>query len=163
MAHAVQLMFSEEDVKLAIGPSIENEFYYDMELPRPITPDDFSEIEKRMKQLIKDNEPFEQENWTFDQAQEWFTERQQKFKLELIDGLSDHDAEATDEEVPEDGVSIYRSGGFTDLCQGPHVERTRECRYFKLLRVSGAYWRADQSREQLQRIYGTAWSSKDEL
>ena len=118
MAHAVQLMFSEENVKLAIGPSIENEFYYDMELPRPITPDDFSEIEKRMKRLIKDNEPFEQENWTVDQAQEWFAERQQKFKLELIDGLSDHDAE-----VSEDGVSIYHSGGFTDLCQGPHVEK----------------------------------------
>ena len=163
MAHAVQLMFSEENVKLAIGPSIENEFYYDMELPRPITPDDFSEIEKQMKRLIKDNEPFEQENWTFDQAREWFTERQQKFKLELIDGLSDHDAESTDEGGAEDGVSIYRSGEFTDLCQGPHVERTRECRYFKLLRVSGAYWRADQSREQLQRIYGTAWSSKGEL
>ena len=165
MAYAVQQLFDdgEKVVRLAIGPPIDNEFYYDMEVPRPITPDDFPEIEKHMKALVKANEPFLQEDWTFDQAHEWFSERNQKFKLELIDGLLNRDIDSLSEGISDDGVSVYRSGDFTDLCKGPHVEKTRECRHFKLLRVSGAYWRADQNREQLQRIYGTAWSTKGEL
>ena len=165
MAYAVQQLFDdgEKAVRLAIGPPIDNEFYYDMEVPRPITPDDFPEIEKHMKALIKTNEPFIQEDWAFDQAREWFGERDQKFKLELIDGLSNQDTDSAGEGISDDGVSVYHSGNFTDLCKGPHVEKTRECRHFRLLRVSGAYWRADQNREQLQRIYGTAWSTKDEL
>ena len=109
----------------------------------PITPDDFPEIEKHMKAMIKANVPFEQETWTYDAAREWFGERDQKFKLELIDGISDREVNASDEGVADEGVSIYHNGDFTDLCKGPHVEKTGECRYFKLLRVSGAYWRGD--------------------
>ena len=165
MAYAVQQLFpdGERTVKLAIGPPIENEFYYDMEVPRPLTPDDFPEIEKHMKAMIKANVPFAQETWTYDDAREWFGERDQKFKLELIDGISDREVSASDEGVADEGVSIYHNGDFTDLCKGPHVEKTRECRYFKLLRVSGAYWRGDSNREQLQRIYGTAWETKADL
>ncbi len=165
MAYAVQQLFpnGEHTVKLAIGPPIENEFYYDMEVPRPITPDDFPEIEKHMKAMIKSNVPFEQETWTFDAARTWFAERNQTFKLELIDGISDKDVSASDEGVAEEGVSIYHNGDFTDLCKGPHIDKTGECRHFKLLRVSGAYWRGDSNREQLQRIYGTAWSTREDL
>ncbi|RKU29090.1 threonine--tRNA ligase [Candidatus Poribacteria bacterium] len=165
MAYAVQQLFpdGETSVKLAIGPPIENEFYYDMEVPRPITPDDFPEIERHMKAMIKANVPFLQENWDYDEARTWFAERNQKFKLELIDGISDRDVNATDEGVADEGVSIYHNGDFTDLCKGPHVDTTGECRHFKLLRVSGAYWRGDSRREQLQRIYGTAWETKADL
>ena len=165
MAYAVQQLFpdGETSVKLAIGPPIENEFYYDMEVPRPITPDDFPEIERHMKAMIKANVPFLQENWDYDEARTWFAERNQKFKLELIDGISDLDVNATDEGVADEGVSIYHNGDFTDLCKGPHVDTTGECRHFKLLRVSGAYWRGDSRREQLQRIYGTAWETKADL
>ncbi len=165
MAYAVQQLFpdGEHTVKLAIGPPIENEFYYDMEVPRPITPDDFPEIEKHMKAMIKSNVLFVQETWTYEQAREWFAERNQKFKLELIDGISDQAVNASEEGVADEGVSIYHNGDFTDLCKGPHVKKTRECRHFKLLRVSGAYWRGDSNREQLQRIYGTAWKTKDDL
>ena len=92
-----------------------------------------------------------------------FSERDQKFKLELIDGISDREVSAADEGVAAEGVSIYHNGDFTDLCKGPHVETTGECRHFKLLRVSGAYWRGDSNREQLQRIYGTAWENKADL
>lgn len=161
MAYAVQQLFpdGETSVKLAIGPPIENEFYYDMEVPRPITPDDFPEIERHMKAMIKANVPFLQENWDYDEARTWFAERNQTFKLELIDGISG----AREEGVADEGVSIYHNGDFTDLCKGPHVDTTGECRYFKLLRVSGAYWRGDSNREQLQRIYGTAWKTKADL
>ena len=165
MAYAVQQLFpdGEHTVKLAIGPPIENEFYYDMEVPRPITPDDFPEIEKHMKAMIKSNVPFLQETWDYEKAREWFAERNQKFKLELIEGISDREVSASDEGVADEGVSIYHNGEFTDLCKGPHVEKTGECRHFKLLRVSGAYWRGDSNREQLQRIYGTAWETKNDL
>ena len=165
MAYAVQQLFpdGETSVKLAIGPPIENEFYYDMEVPRPITPDDFPEIERHMKAMIKANVPFLQENWDYDEARTWFAERNQTFKLELIDGISDQGVNATGEGVADEGVSIYHNGDFTDLCKGPHVDTTGECRYFKLLRVSGAYWRGDSNREQLQRIYGTAWETKADL
>lgn len=165
MAYAVQQLFpdGETSVKLAIGPPIENEFYYDMEVPRPITPDDFPEIERHMKAMIKANVPFLQENWDYDEARTWFAERNQTFKLELIDGISDQGVNATGEGVADEGVSIYHNGDFTDLCKGPHVDTTGECRYFKLLRVSGAYWRGDSNREQLQRIYGTAWKTKADL
>ena len=165
MAYAVQQLFpeGEKTVRLAIGPPIENEFYYDMEVPRPITPDDFPEIEKHMKAMVKANAPFQQETWSYEEARAWFGERDQKFKLELIDGISDREVSASDEGVADEGVSIYHNGDFTDLCKGPHVETTGECRHFKLLRVSGAYWRGDSNREQLQRIYGTAWETRADL
>ena len=163
MAYAVQQMFEPEKVRLAIGPPIEDGFYYDIELPRSITKDDLIEIEKLMKNIIKEKIPFVQEDWSFEKARRWFAEQDQKFKLELIDGISDRELSGENEGVLDNGVSVYHTGEFTDLCKGPHVETTRDCRFFKLLRVSGAYWRADQDREQLQRIYGTAWSTKNEL
>ncbi len=165
MAYAVQQLFpdGETSVKLAIGPPIENEFYYDMEVPRPITPDDFPEIERHMKAMVRANVPFLQENWDYDKARTWFAARDQKFKLELIDGISDREVSASAEGVADEGVSIYHNGDFTDLCKGPHVDTTGECRHFKLLRVSGAYWRGDSHREQLQRVYGTAWETKAAL
>ena len=165
MAYAVQRMFpdGERTVKLAIGPPIENEFYYDMEVPRPITPEDFPEIEKHMSAMIGASAPFRHETWAFDQAREWFAARDQKFKLELIDGLSDQEANSAEQGVSSEGASLYHNGDFTDLCKGPHVDSTSECQHFKLLRVSGAYWRGDQNREQLQRIYGTAWETQEEL
>ncbi|MCZ6678655.1 MAG: threonine--tRNA ligase [Candidatus Poribacteria bacterium] len=165
MAYAVQQIFpdGERSVKLAIGPPVDNEFYYDMEVPRPITPDDFPEIEKHMRAMIEADVPFQQENWDFDRAREWFATRDQKFKLELIDGLSDREVSAEDQGVSSEGASIYHNGDFTDLCKGPHVNSTGECKHFKLMRVSGAYWRGDQNREQLQRIYGTTWETEAEL
>ena len=134
MAYAVQQLFpdGENTVKLAIGPPIENEFYYDMEVPRPITPDDFPEIEKHMKAMIKANVPFLQETWTYKEARAWFAERNQKFKLELIDEISDREVSASEEGVADEGVSIYHNGDFTDLCKGPHVEKNKGMQIFQV-------------------------------
>lgn len=163
MAQAVQGIFGEADVRLAVGPAVADEFYYDMQLPRSLTPDDLPLIEKRMRQITKANHLFSHETWSVEQAREWFGEHQQPFKLELIDGIASGELDPEAEGVTSDSVSIYRHDTFVDLCKGPHVDSTRECRHFKLLRVSGAYWRGDQDREQLQRVYGTVWPTKDEL
>ena len=114
MAYAVQQLFEdgEKSVKLAIGPSIENEFYYDMEVPRAITPADFPEIEKHMRAFVKANVPFEQESWLFEQAREWFAQHEQKFKLELIDGIAD--AEALGCLVFHAGTKIKEAGKYRD-------------------------------------------------
>lgn len=147
MATAIQQMFPE--AKFAIGPPIADGFYYDFELPRPITPDDFGQIEGRMAQVIRQNQQFEREEWSKERAREFFAD--QPYKLELIDGIED--------EV----VSIYKNGPFTDLCAGPHVESTGACANFKLQKVAGAYWRGDEKRPMLQRIYGTAFATAEEL
>jgi len=150
MAEAVLQMFP--DAKIAIGPSIENGFYYDFDLPRPLTPDDLKEIEKRMKEIIKTKQPFVRKEISRDEARALFAD--QPYKLELI------------RDLPEDEViSVYTSGAFTDLCRGPHVENTSELKWnaFKLLSIAGAYWRGDENRPMLQRIYGTAWESKADL
>jgi threonyl-tRNA synthetase len=148
MAEAVQSIFP--DAKFAIGPSIEEGFYYDFDLPRSLTPDDLGEIEQRMKEIEKADAPFVCEAVSREQAKETFAD--QPFKQELIDGL------------PEgENISIYRQNGFVDLCRGPHVESTSKIGHVKLLTVAGAYWRGDERNPMLQRIYGTTFPTEEEL
>ena len=148
MAEAVQELFP--DAKFGIGPAIDNGFYYDFDLPRPLTPEDLKEIEKQMKKNQKRNESFERNVVSREEAMEIF--KNNPYKLELIQNFPD------DEEI-----STYQQGSFLDLCRGPHVESTRKIGPFKLQSVAGAYWRGDEKRPMLQRIYGTAWNTKDEL
>jgi len=164
MAQAVMEMFEPGEAKIAIGPPIENGFYYDFDLPRPLTPEDLQAIEKRMRQIIAGRHPFEKVVVSAADAKK--TYQDQPYKLELIEGLEaggfDEYGEPL-EETPE--ISFYSHDRFTDLCRGPHVEHTGQVNpsAFKLLSIAGAYWRGDENRPQLQRIYGTAWKSKDEL
>jgi threonyl-tRNA synthetase len=162
MAQAVLEKFPEG--KVAIGPPIEDGFYYDFDLPRALTPEDLESIEKRMRGIIQAGVNFEKQVISADEAKKLFHD--QPFKLELIEGLEsgelDDDGNPTDVK-PE--ISIYSQGGFTDLCRGPHVENSRQINpsAIKLMNVAGAYWRGDEKRPMLQRIYGTAWSKPDEL
>ncbi len=148
MAEAVLQMFP--DAKLAIGPAIENGFYYDFDLPRSLTPEDLAEIETRMGEIKRGAFPFKRDEISRDDALAYFAE--QPYKVELINDL------------PEDSViSRYNQDTFTDLCRGPHVDNTSQIGDFKLLNVAGAYWRGDEKRPMLQRIYGTSWRNEDEL
>ena len=148
MAEAVQELFPE--AKFGIGPAIANGFYYDFELPRALTPDDLKDIEKRMIKHKNKAEVFERKEISREEAMEIFKDN--PYKLELIANF------------PEDEViSTYQQGDFLDLCRGPHVESTKEIGPFKLQSVAGAYWRGDENRPMLQRIYGTAWNSKEDL
>lgn len=148
MAESVLEIFP--DAKLAIGPAIEDGFYYDFDLPRSLTPDDLEEIERRMAKHMKGAEAFERDELSREEARELFAD--QPYKLELIDDL------------PEDEViSTYKNGPFLDLCRGPHVEDTSKIGPVKLLSIAGAYWRGDEKRPMLQRIYGTAWRTQEEL
>jgi len=162
MAQAVLEKFPEG--KVAIGPAIDDGFYYDFDLPRPLTPEDLEAIEKRMRGIIQGKETFEKKVISADEAKKVFAD--QPFKLELIEGLEtgkeDEDGNPL-EEKPE--ISIYTSGAFVDLCRGPHVASTSEInpQAVKLMSVAGAYWRGDEKRPMLQRIYGTAWQKPDEL
>jgi len=162
MAEAVLQMFP--DAKIAIGPPVEDGFYYDFELPRALSPDDFGEIERRMRRIVAGKFPFTQRVVSADEARELF--RDQPYKLELIDGL-EHGADEYGERNGSNGqvITTYKQDTFEDLCRGPHVEDTSAIKpdAFKLLRVSGAYWRGDEKRPMLQRIYGTVWPSKAEL
>jgi len=150
MAEAVQRLFPE--AKFAIGPAIENGFYYDFDLPRPLTPEDLEEIARLMQESIKAKQPFVREEVSRAEAEQIFAD--QPYKLELIRDLP-----------PEETISLYRHGEFTDLCRGPHVENTGDLRWdsFALLSTAGAYWRGDEHRPMLQRIYGTIFPSKQEL
>ena len=162
MAQAVIEMFP--DGKVAIGPPIEDGFYYDFDLPRPLTPEDIDILEKRMREIIAGDYKFEKEILQADEARKIFAD--QPYKIELIDGLEeggfDEYGEPLDEK-PE--ISIYTQDTFVDLCRGPHVANTGEINpdAIKLLNVAGAYWRGDERRPMLQRIYGTAWESADDL
>ena len=162
MAEAVLEMFP--DAKIAIGPAIEDGFYYDFDLPRTLTPEDLEVIENRMRELIKAKEAFVYNEVSADEARQIF--KDQPYKLELIDGLEhgglDDDGNPTEEKQI---ISTYQSGKFVDLCRGPHVESTAQINPWgiKLLNVAGAYWRGDEKRPMLQRIYGTAWADKDQL
>jgi threonyl-tRNA synthetase len=163
MAQAVMEMFPGE-AKIAIGPPIEDGFYYDFDLPRPLTPEDLEGVEARMKEIIAGDFEFQREVLSAEDAQERFAD--QPYKIELIEGLEaggmDEYGEPI-EEKPE--ISIYTHDIFTDLCRGPHVKSTKKInpKAVKLLNVAGAYWRGDEKRPMLQRIYGTAWESADEL
>ncbi len=162
MAEAVLEKFPE--AKIAIGPAIADGFYYDFDLPRNLTPEDLEEIESRMKQIIRGNHPFEYREVSAEEARRIFAD--QPYKLELIEGLEkggvDEDGNPANQAAV---ISIYTQDGFTDLCRGPHVQSTKEInpKAIKLLNVSGAYWRGDEKRPMLQRIYGTAFEKPEEL
>jgi threonyl-tRNA synthetase len=150
LAQAVKRLF--EDVKLGVGPVIENGFYYDIDSPTPITADDLANIEKEMKKIINENIEISRIDVSRDEAERRFKEIDDEYKLELL------------EAIPEDEqVSIYEQGEFFDLCRGVHVPSTGKLKEFKLLSIAGAYWRGDSNNKMLQRIYGTAFFKKEEL
>ena len=149
LAYAVKTLFPEAQV--TIGPVVENGFYYDFAYKRPFTPEDLVAVEKKMGELAKRDIPVTREVWKRDDATAFFKSIGEHYKAELIAA------------IPEgQEVSLYREGEFVDLCRGPHVPSTGKLKVFKLMKVAGAYWRGDQANEQLQRIYGTAWASKDD-
>jgi threonyl-tRNA synthetase len=150
MALAVREVFGK-DVKIAIGPAIEHGFYYDFLRDAPFSPEDFEIIESRMSELVRQALPFKRSELPSAVAIQKFTDEQEKFKVELIRDLA------------TDTVSFYQVGEFTDLCRGPHLPNTSFIKAFKLLRVAGAYWRGDEKRDVLQRIYGTAFYDKKDL
>ncbi|MEY3251364.1 MAG: hypothetical protein RL227_337 [Pseudomonadota bacterium] len=150
LAYAVKELFPEAQV--TIGPVIENGFYYDFAYKRPFTPEDLLALERKMGELAAKNEPVVRRVLPRDEAIALFKAQGEHYKAEIIGSIpADQD------------VSLYREGGFEDLCRGPHVPSTGRLKHFKLMKVAGAYWRGDQANEQLQRIYGTAWATKDEL
>jgi threonyl-tRNA synthetase len=149
MAQAVKRLFPE--VKVAIGPAIEDGFYYDFAKPEPFTPDDLARIEDEMRSIAKADLPFERREMPRAEAIAFFRERGEPFKVEILEGIA----------APT--VSLYTQGDFIDLCRGPHVGSTGQIRFFKLLSSSGAYWRGDEKNPMLQRIYGTAWLTPEEL
>ena len=150
LAYAVKELFPEAQV--TIGPVIEHGFFYDFAYKRPFTLEDLAAIEKRMTALAAKNEPVQRRVLPRDEAIAHFKAMGEHYKAEIIGSIP----------AGED-VSLYREGGFEDLCRGPHVPATGKLKHFKLMKVAGAYWRGDQANEQLQRIYGTAWASKDDL
>jgi len=149
MADAVTRLYP--GTKLGIGPAIENGFYYDFDRPEPFAPEDLEKITAEMRRIIKANAPFEREELSKKEALKLFESRDEKYKLELIKELGDEQ------------ISIYKHGEFIDLCKGPHVESTGRIKVFKLMSIAGAYWRGSEKNPMLQRIYGTAFESKEEL
>jgi threonyl-tRNA synthetase len=147
MAQAVVQIFPE--ARLGIGPAIENGFYYDFELPRALTPEDLPLISKKMQSIVSSDLPFIRREVSKEEARRILSS--QIYKLELIDDISDEQ------------VSLYNQGEFADLCRGPHVPSTGQVRAFKLLSIAGAYWRGDEKRPMLQRIYGVAFDTQQEL
>jgi len=149
MAHAVKELFP--DVKFAIGPATEEGFYYDFDRADRFVPEDLEKIEKKMKEIIKQNKPFVRKELARAEAIELFREMDEPYKVELLEDLSDTK------------VSLYEEGGFIDLCRGPHLTRTGRVKAFKLLSIAGAYWRGSEKNKMLQRIYGTAFDTKEDL
>ncbi len=149
MAQAVKELYPE--VKLAIGPTIENGFYYDFDSPDTFTPEDLKRIEKRMSEIIRNNIPFGRAVLSKKDAIDFFRERDEDYKVEII------------EDIEAETVTIYSQGEFTDLCRGPHVPSTGYIKAFKLTGIAGAYWRGDENNKMLQRIYGTAFAGRDAL
>ena len=150
LAYAVKELFPEAQV--TIGPVIENGFYYDFAYKRPFTPEDLAAIEAKMAELARKDERVERRVLPRDEAVAYFKSLGEHYKAEIIGSIPQNE-----------DVSLYREGKFEDLCRGPHVPSTGKLRHFKLMKVAGAYWRGDHRNEQLQRIYGTAWATKDEL
>ncbi len=149
MAQAVKRLFPA--VRVAIGPAIEDGFYYDFAKAEPFTPEDLVKIEEVMREIAKADHPFERQDMPRAEAIGFFRERGEPFKVEILEGI----------DAPR--VSLYRQGDFIDLCRGPHVASTGHVKHFKLLSSSGAYWRGDERNPMLQRIYGTAWLTQEEL
>jgi len=150
LAYAVKSLYPEAQV--TIGPVIENGFYYDFSYKRPFTPEDLAAIEAKMTELAKKDEPVSRRVLPRDEAVAHFQAIGEAYKAEIIGSIP----------AGED-VSLYSEGAFEDLCRGPHVPSTGKLKHFKLMKVAGAYWRGDHRNEMLQRIYGTAWATKDEL
>jgi len=149
MAQAVKRL--HPDTKLAIGPSIDDGFYYDFDSPHTFTEEDLPKIEAEMSKIIKENYKFEKSALKKEEALKLFKKMEEPYKVELI------------EELPDEEVSIYKDGDFLDLCKGPHVDSTGKIKVFKLLSIAGAYWRGNENNKMLQRIYGTAYESDAEL
>ncbi len=149
MAHAVKDLFP--NVKIAIGPAIEDGFYYDFDVEEPFSTEDLEKIEKRMDEIVKEDRGFERKVLKKSEALKLFEDMEEPYKVELISELEDEE------------VSIYEEGGFIDLCRGPHLPSTGYLKAFKLLSVAGAYWRGDEKNKMLQRIYGTAFATPREL
>lgn len=149
MAHAVKTLFP--DAKLAIGPATDEGFYYDFDVERTFTPEDLSLIEKKMSEIIQQNNPFVRREVSRQEAIALFQEKEEPYKVELL------------QEIPDDDVSLYEEGGFVDLCRGPHIETTGQVTAFKLLSIAGAYWRGNEKNKMLQRIYGTSFTDKKAL
>jgi len=150
LAYAVKELFP--DAQVTIGPVIENGFYYDFSFKRPFTPEDLAAIEAKMSELARRDLPVTREVWTRDRAVEYFESIGEHYKAQIVAA------------IPEgEEIGLYREGDFVDLCRGPHVPSTGKLRAFKLMKVAGAYWRGDPNNEMLQRIYGTAWATKEDL
>lgn len=149
LAMAVKELFP--GTKLAIGPAIEEGFYYDFELPRALTPEDLEKIEEKMKEIIKKKLPFEKLEIKKSEAQKILRKNDEKYKLELL------------EDIPDEIVIFYKNGDFIDMCRGPHIASTGDIKIFKLVKLAGAYWRGDEKNAMLQRIYGTAFEKQSEL
>jgi threonyl-tRNA synthetase len=149
MAHAVKNLYP--GVKLAIGPSTEEGFYYDFDLEEPLKPEDLAAIEKEMARIIKRNVPFRRKTMKREEAVDFFRNEGEDYKAEILG------------EIEDETVSLYEEGGFVDLCRGPHLPSTGRVAAFKLLSVAGAYWRGDEKRKMLQRIYGTSFADRKDL
>jgi threonyl-tRNA synthetase len=149
LAYAVKSLFP--DAQVTIGPVIDNGFYYDFSYKRPFTPEDLVAIEKKMAELARKDEQVSREEWTRDDAVAFFTGIGETYKAELIAAIPSNEV-----------LSLYREGDFIDLCRGPHVPSTGKLKVFKLMKVAGAYWRGNSKNEMLQRIYGTAWATKEQ-
>jgi threonyl-tRNA synthetase len=158
MAEAVVALFP--DAQLGIGPAIEDGFYYDFLLPRPLIPDDLAAIEAGMAASVQADHPFLRKEIPFDEGRAFFEARRQPFKVEILDDLA---AKASQAGEPLPATSTYEHGSFIDLCKGPHVASTGRIGPFKLMAVAGAYWRGSEKRPMLQRIYGTVWPTQAEL
>ena len=152
MAQALQHLYADQHIQFAIGPAIENGFYYDIDMERKLTDEDLKDVEKEMERIIKQNLPLIRKEISRAEALRFFSEKAQSYKVELINGL------------PENVViSLYEQGDFTDLCAGPHVLSTGKVKAVKLQSIAGAYWRGDEHNKMLQRIYGTAFEKKEDL
>lgn len=187
MATAIAELYPE--AKFGVGPVVENGFYYDVEVSDTLSADDLAKLEKKMAEVIKADYPFEHSAMKLDEAIKYFEDKEQPYKVELLKDLRQHgttvakdidrsqlgvdgpllvsgnnyDLQSTNPESPVTEVGIYTDGPFTDLCRGPHVESTGKVGAFKLMRISGAYWRGDEKNQQLQRIYGVGFTTSDEL
>lgn len=150
LAQAVKRLYP--NVKLAIGPAIDNGFYYDFDVERPFSVEELAQIEEEMKKIIKEDLKLERFTLPRDEAIKFMEEKGESYKVELIRDLPEGET-----------ISFYKQGEFVDLCAGPHVESTGKIKAFKLLSVAGAYWRGNEKNKMLQRIYGTAFSKKSEL
>ncbi|OSS41933.1 Threonyl-tRNA synthetase [Desulfurella amilsii] len=149
MAEAIQTLFKE--AKFAIGPAIENGFYYDVDVGRPLTQDDLQSVETQMKKIVGANYPFKRKDTSKQEALKFFKEKNDEYKVEII------------ESIPDEQVSLYQQGDFVDFCRGPHIPSTGYLKHFKLLSVASAYFRGDETRPSMQRIYGTAFATKEDL